>query len=74
MIAPLSINPSHADSRPERSFFLPRARPGETNQTAVVAPVTAEQLQAARQKLIEAGAHTDRREPRETSAVSLKVQ
>jgi hypothetical protein len=34
------------------------------HQTAVVAPVTAEELQAARQKLIEAQAHTDRREPR----------
>jgi hypothetical protein len=44
------------------------------HQTAVVAPVTAEELQAARQKLIEAGAHTDRREPRKASAVNLKVE
>jgi hypothetical protein len=44
------------------------------NQTSVVAPVTPEQLQAARQKLIEAQAHTDRREPLETSAVNLKVK
>jgi hypothetical protein len=53
-----------------------RLRPDATinHQTAVVAPVTAEELQAARQKLIEAQAHTDRREPREASAVNLKVE